>query len=156
MTMKSLHPAGRDRLSAFREGSQFVTLPQGRFLAGDTRSWSGGSVQRSSGMELGGSAKGIEFTVELPGLEENDRQVGTADNALMIRGAKKAMRGEQVCHVVGRSYGSFVRTVELPGAGAIKADISKGVLKISVAKPAPAQAKPALAQTRTTEIEPAA
>jgi HSP20 family protein len=46
--------------------------------------------------------------------------------------------------VVERSYGAFARTFELPGgidAGAIKAAMAKGVLKVTVPKPAPAVTK---------------
>ncbi|HET7190541.1 MAG TPA: Hsp20 family protein [Pseudolabrys sp.] len=46
--------------------------------------------------------------------------------------------------MVERSYGLFERTLELPNgvnADAIEASISKGVLKVTVPKPAPAHAK---------------
>ena len=46
--------------------------------------------------------------------------------------------------MVERSYGSFARSLELPAGvdpDAIKASISKGVLKVSVPKSAPAQVK---------------
>jgi len=46
--------------------------------------------------------------------------------------------------LVERSYGSFVRSLELPegvNADAIEASIDKGVLKVIVPKPAPAQIK---------------
>jgi HSP20 family protein len=45
---------------------------------------------------------------------------------------------------VERSYGSFERSLELPAGidpDAIKASIAKGVLKVTVPKPAPAQVK---------------
>ena len=88
----------------------------------------------------------IEITAELPGLEEKDVQVNVADNVLTIRGEKKAEKEDKQkdYHVVERSYGSFYRAFELPAgvdADKIKADISKGVLKVTVPKPAPKQAK---------------
>ncbi len=46
--------------------------------------------------------------------------------------------------MIERSYGSFARSVELPDgvdADAIKATITKGVLKVTVPKPAPAVTK---------------
>ena len=54
--------------------------------------------------------------------------------------------------VVERSYSSFYRTLELPAGvdpGKIKASIAKGVLKVVVPKPAPAQVK-------TISVKPAA
>ena len=65
---------------------------------------------------------------------------------LTIRGEKKAEKEEKDKNyrLVERSYGSFERTLELPdgvNADAIKASIAKGVLKVTVPKPAPAQVK---------------
>jgi HSP20 family protein len=65
---------------------------------------------------------------------------------LTIRGEKKAEKEEKDkdYRIVERSYGSFVRALELPSGvdpGSIKANLSKGVLKVTVLKPAPAQVK---------------
>jgi hypothetical protein len=72
--------------------------------------------------------------------------VNVADNVLTIRGEKKAEKEEKGKNyqLVERSYGAFARTVELPDGvdpDAIKASIAKGVLKVTVPKPAPAKAK---------------
>ena len=51
---------------------------------------------------------------------------------------------DKAYRLVERSYGSFVRSLELPDGvdvNAIKASIDKGVLKVTVPKPAPAQVK---------------
>jgi HSP20 family protein len=97
-------------------------------------------------MDLAETDKEIELTAELPGLEEKDVQLNVVDNHLTIRGEKKNQREEKEkdYHLVERNYGSFVRTVELPPGvdpESIKAVMSKGVLKVTVPKPAPAQAK---------------
>ena len=97
-------------------------------------------------MDVTETDKEIEITAELPGLEEKDVQVNLADNVLTIRGEKKAEKEEKDKNyrLVERSYGSFVRSLQLPdgvNANAIKASIDKGVLKVTVPKPAPAQAK---------------
>ena len=68
------------------------------------------------------------------------------DNVLTIRGEKKNEREEtkKDYHLVERTYGSFTRAVQLPegvNADGIKAVMSKGVLKVTVPKPAPAQTK---------------
>lgn len=88
----------------------------------------------------------IEITAELPGLEEKDVQINVSDNVLTIRGEKKAEKEDKQkdYHVVERSYGSFYRALELPAgvdADKIKADIAKGVLKVTVPKPAARQAR---------------
>jgi HSP20 family protein len=90
--------------------------------------------------------KEIEITAELPGLEEKDVQVNLADNVLTIRGEKKAEKEEKEknYHMIERSYGSFSRSIELPAGidpNAVKATIDKGVLKVTVPKPAAAVAK---------------
>ena len=97
-------------------------------------------------MDVTETDKEIEITAELPGLEEKDVQINVADNLLTVRGEKKAEKEEQDKNyrLIERSYGSFQRTLELPdgcNADAIKASIAKGVLKVTVPKPAPAQAK---------------
>ena len=98
--------------------------------------------------------KEIEISAELPGLEEKDLQINLSDNVLTIKGEKKAEkeRKEIDFRMVERSYGAFERTIELPegvNPDSIKATIAKGVLTVTVPKPAPAQAK-------TIEVKPAA
>jgi HSP20 family protein len=105
-------------------------------------------------MDVSETDKEIEITTELPGLEEKDIQLNMAHNVLTIRGEKKNEREEKEkdYHLVERSYGSFVRSVQLPdgvNADNIKAVMSKGVLKVTVPKPAPAQ-------SRKIDIKPAA
>ena len=96
-------------------------------------------------MDVAETDKQIEITVELPGLEEKDVQINLSDNTLTIRGEKaEREQKDKDYHLVERSYGSFSRTLELPAgvnADDIKATISKGVLNVTVPKPAPAQVK---------------
>jgi HSP20 family protein len=149
MTMKSLIPVGRDRLVAHREADPFATLQQeiDRLFDGFTRNWPGFSIpDLLPSMDLSETDKEIEITVELPGLEEKDVQVNVADDVLTIRGEKKSHHEEKEkdYRLVERSSGSFMRTVELPAGvdvNAIQAVMSKGVLKVTVTKPAPAEAK---------------
>jgi HSP20 family protein len=97
-------------------------------------------------MDVAETDKEIEITAELPGLEEKDVQINIADNVLTVRGEKKAEKEQKDKNyrLVERSYGSFERSLELPegvNADAIQASIDKGVLKVTVPKPAPAQSK---------------
>ena len=149
MTLKSLIPVGGER-GVTRAGSNpFFALQQeiDRLFEGFSRGFAGfPSHDVMPSMDLSETDKEIEITAELPGLEEKDIQLNVADNVLTIRGEKKNEREEtkKDYHLVERSYGSFTRTVQLPdgvNADSIKAVMSKGVLKVTVPKPAPAQTK---------------
>jgi len=154
MNWRSLIPIGRDRDVARRESDNpFVSLQRevdrlfqdfGRgFPAFGTREF---GRDLMPAIDVTESDREIEITAELPGLEEKDVQLNVADNVLTIRGEKKAEKEDKQkdYHVVERSYGSFYRAFELPAGvevDKIKADIAKGVLKVTVPKPAPKQAK---------------
>lgn len=85
----------------------------------------------------------FEVTAELPGVDEKDINVSLDDNQLVISGEKKAesTREEKNWHVEERSYGSFYRSMSLPFEpedGAIEAHFDKGVLHLTIRKPAKA------------------
>ncbi|MBN9598608.1 MAG: Hsp20/alpha crystallin family protein [Afipia sp.] len=149
MAMKSLIPVNQDRSLLRRDLGPFTALQQeiDRLFDGFTRNFTGGMPQALvPSMDVSETDREIEITAELPGLEEKDVQLNVADNLLTIRGEKKNLREEKDkdYRLVERSYGSFSRTIELPAgvdADSIKATISKGVLKVTVPKPAPAVAK---------------
>lgn len=148
MNLKSLIPIGRDRSVA----SPFMSLQHEidrlfeDFSRGFPTITGNGATALMPSMDVTETDKEIEITAELPGLEEKDVQINIADNILTIRGEKKAEKEQKDKNyrLVERSYGSFERTLELPegvNADAIKANISKGLLKVTVPKPAPTQAK---------------
>ena len=151
MNLRSLIPIGRDRNVA-RNDNPFISLQReiDRLFDDFTRGFpalsTGGAAELPPNLDVTETDKQIEITAELPGLEEKDVQVNLADNVLTIRGEKKAEKEEKdkAYRLVECSYGSFVRSLELPdgvNAEAIKASIDKGVLKVTVPKPAPAQVK---------------
>jgi HSP20 family protein len=144
-------PIARDRNVA-RSDNAFMSLQHeiDRLFDDFTRGFpafsTGGAAELLPNLDVTETDKQIEITAELPGLEEKDVQVNLADNILTIRGEKKAEKEEKdkTYRLVERSYGSFVRSLELPegvNADAIKASIEKGVLKVTVPKPTPAQVK---------------
>jgi len=149
MTLKSLIPVGSERGVTRPLSNPFSALQQevDRLFDGFSRSFSGFAARDvMPSMDLSETDKEIEITTELPGLEEKDIQLNLADNVLTIRGEKKNEREENKkdYHLVERSYGSFTRAVQLPegvNPDSIKAVMSKGVLKVTVPKPAPAQTK---------------
>lgn len=159
MNLKSLIPIGRQR-SVARTDNPFLSLQQeiDRLFEDFTRGFpalgAGVSGALVPTMDVSETDKEIEITAELPGLEEKDVQINVADNVLTIRGEKKAEKDEKDKNyrLVERSYGSFERSLELPkgvNIDAIKATIDKGVLKVTVPKPVPAQ-------TRKIEVKAAA
>jgi HSP20 family protein len=146
---RSLVPVGVDRTAARQESNPFAFLQQeiDRLFDGFSRNFptfaTHGSAPR---MDVSETDRSIEVTAELPGIEAKDVQLGFADNVLTIRGEKKSEREEKQkdYHLVERSFGSFSRSVELPEgvrAEDITAEIAKGVLKVTVKKPAPKQSK---------------
>src|ERR1039457_2941621 len=104
----------------------------------------------SSGIGAGAPAISVaetndafEVTAELPGVDEKDINVSLDDNQLVISGEKKveSTKEEKNWHVEERSYGSFYRSMLLPfepEEGAVEAHFNKGVLHLTIKKPAKA------------------
>lgn len=77
----------------------------------------------------------IRITVELPGLEEKDVEVGLKDDVLTIKGEKReeSKGGEKGAQWVERRYGSFRRAVPLPAdvdVDKVQAHFKSGVLTV--------------------------
>ena len=151
MNLKSLIPVGRQR-GLTSTDNPFLSLQNeidrlfDNFSRGFPTLGNGMSNVTLPTMDVAETDKDIEITAELPGLEEKDVQINVADNVLTIRGEKKAEKEQKDKNyrLVERSYGSFERSLELPdgvNVDAIKASIDKGVLKVVVPKPVPAQVK---------------
>jgi HSP20 family protein len=108
--------------------------------------------QSSSSSSIGAGAPAIsvaetrdafEITVELPGVDEKDIKVSLDENQLVISGEKRAesTKHEKDWHVEERSYGSFYRSMSLPFEpedGAVDAHFDKGLLHLTIKKPAKA------------------
>jgi HSP20 family protein len=85
----------------------------------------------------------FEVTAELPGVDEKEIKVSLDENQLIISGEKKAesTKEQKDGHVEERSYGSFYRSMSLPFEpqdGAVEAHFDKGVLHLTIKKPAKA------------------
>jgi len=88
----------------------------------------------------------FEFTVDLPGVREQNLEISVTGNRLTIGGEREdeeRREGERY-YAYERSYGSFSRSFTLP-AGTdlehIKAELSNGVLHVHVPKAPGAQPK---------------
>lgn len=88
--------------------------------------------------------KAFVVTAEIPGMEEKDVEVTLDDDALVIRGEKKADTTDEKTHVSEHFYGRFERRVpvgkEVDRAG-VNASFKNGVLTVTL--PKSAQAAPA-------------
>lgn len=97
-------------------------------------------------LDMRDTKDGVEITVELPGIADEDVKVTVEDNVLTIRGEKKAEteRKEQDYRISERSYGAFQRSLALPpgvDAEKITATLDKGVLKLTAPRNAEAKAR---------------
>jgi HSP20 family protein len=83
---------------------------------------------------------------EVPGMDPKDIDISLSDGMLTIKGEKKQEKEEKEAdyHLVERSYGSFIRTVQLPKevqSEKINAAYKNGILKITLPKSEEAKKK---------------
>ncbi len=92
-------------------------------------------------MNIAETENAIEATLEIPGVEEKDIKVRVEGDRLIVSGEKnmETKKEEKDWHVMERRFGSFYRSVTLPfepATDAITAHYDKGVLHLTVQKPA--------------------
>ena len=108
-------------------------------------------------MEAGGALHGAkvdisetdseyEISAELPGIDEKDIDLDVSEGMLTMSAEKREEREEKKknYHLTERSYGSVRRSFRVPEGvdiDRIKADFSKGVLKVTLPKTKEAKAK---------------
>jgi HSP20 family protein len=88
----------------------------------------------------------IVVMAEIPGMDPKDIDISLSDGVLTIRGEKKQEKEEkgENYHLVERSYGSFIRSIQLPmkvQSGKINASYKNGVLKVTLPKSEEAKIK---------------
>jgi HSP20 family protein len=88
----------------------------------------------------------IVVKAELPGIEKDKIEVNLTDHTLTIKGEKKKEEEikEENYYRAERSYGSFLRTLDLPRdvrADQVKASFKNGILEVRVPKTEEAKAK---------------
>jgi HSP20 family protein len=81
----------------------------------------------------------LQVKVELPGMKKDDVEISLKGDHLTIKGEKKEERQEkeQNRYYVGRTYGTFSRTLTLPTpvkSDQVKAIFENGVLVITLPK----------------------
>lgn len=102
-------------------------------------------------MDLAATRDGLELTLELPGLEENDLEVLVVDDVLTISGEIRfAPDWKDKNHrLVERDYGAFSRTIELPEgvrADRITAVLHLGLLTVTIPNPTRPEPKKVMVQ----------
>jgi HSP20 family protein len=88
----------------------------------------------------------IVVKAELPGIDKENIEVNLTDRTLTIKGEKKKAEEvkEENYYRCERSYGSFLRSVELPKdvhADKVKASFKNGILEVRVPKTEEAKSK---------------
>ena len=88
----------------------------------------------------------IVVKAELPGMEKDNIEVNLTDHTLTIKGEKKKEEEikEENYYRSERSYGSFLRTLDLPKdvrADKVKAAFKNGILEVRMPKTEEAKAK---------------
>jgi HSP20 family protein len=83
---------------------------------------------------------------EVPGMDPKDIDISLSDGVLTIKGEKRQEKEEKEAdyHVVERSYGSFLRSVQLPKevqSDKISASYKNGILRVTLPKSEEAKKK---------------
>ena len=92
-------------------------------------------------MDLVETETDFVLRADLPGMSESDVNIELDDNVLTISGERKAEHEDRKAgyYRVERSFGSFRRSLTLPEGvdpESVKATFDKGVLEVTVPKPA--------------------
>ena len=114
----------------------------------DTFGRGDGMTSWNPAVDVRESEQELRLDVELPGINPDDVELTAENGVLTIRGEKKSERKEgdedARYHVVERSYGSFMRSFQLPQGiddSRIEADYNNGILAIHIPKAALPQPK---------------
>lgn len=97
----------------------------------------------------------VSFVCDVPGVREEDLEVTLENRILTIKGVRRFERNERERVLLGRAYGSFERSFQLPDYlddSLLAAHLGEGVLTIRIPKAARAKAKriPVVAGRNTT------
>jgi HSP20 family protein len=115
-------------------GGVFERFPPARAFGGGLR------------LDVSETEEEVTVTAEVPGVEPKDLEISVTGNVLTIQGEKRAGREEKKrnFHMIERQYGSFTRSVQLPGyvdSSNVDASFRNGVLTVKLPKRPEAKAK---------------
>lgn len=118
---------------------RFFSWPEAGQIWGEEGNW-------SPSLDVAENDSNVTVKAEIPGVDPRNIELSVDNNRLLIRGEKKDEREEkgQSFHRVERSFGSFLRSVDLPpntNPDAITAEHKNGVLTVTIQKSKGAEAK---------------
>ena len=109
----------------------------------DTFGRGDGVAAWSPAVDVKESEKEMRLEIELPGIKPEEVELTAENGVLTIRGEKRSERkegeDESRYHLVERSYGSFMRSFQLPQGldeSKIEADYNHGILTVHIPKAA--------------------
>lgn len=153
MAMKSLMPFGKRSAPVRREEENTFALLRremdslfDNFFRGfELEPFESALAGFSPKMDVVENEKEITISAELPGMEDKDIDVSLHNDMLTIKGEKREEKEDKGkdYYRKERSYGSFSRTMRIPGdveADKVEAKFAKGVLTITLPKTAQAVA----------------
>jgi HSP20 family protein len=99
----------------------------------------------SLAVDVAETERAIEIIADLPGVDEKDINVSLSGDVFTIKAEKKSQKEEKGkdFHLSERSYGVFERSMVLPfrpESSKVDAKFEKGVLRVSINKPADVKA----------------
>jgi HSP20 family protein len=106
----------------------------------------GGMEVRAPAVDLYEDKDNVVVKVELPGIDKDNIEVNLTDHTLTIKGEKKKEEEvkEENYYRSERTYGSFVRALDLPRAvqgDKVKAAFKNGILEVRIPKTEEVKAK---------------
>jgi HSP20 family protein len=95
-------------------------------------------------MDLVETEDALVLRADLPGLDRDDVSIEVKDRVLTVSGKREAEQSDKAggYYRVERAFGSFSRSLALPDgvdADQVKASFDKGVLEVTIPKPAEKQ-----------------
>ena len=102
------------------------------------------AVEFAPGFDVKETESAYVISADLPGVKDEDVDISLSGKYLTISGKRDSeeKKDGESFHVYERTFGSFTRTFALPNnadADAVSADLSSGVLQVTVAKKAQKQ-----------------
>lgn len=124
-----------------RTTNRLSTVPFDRLFeaVAEPFGWAGeGAMLRTPATEVMETEEAVEVVMEIPGVRQDDLDIGLEANVLTVRALKQPNRVENArYHLSERRYGTFSRSFVLPrqvDADRIDAEYADGVLRIRVPK----------------------
>ena len=119
-----------------------------------TPTWASTEVQAfMPNFEVKETQSAFVFKADMPGIEEKDLDVNLTNNRLTISGKRESEKTEknETYYTTERSYGSFTRAFTLPegfDGDKVSAELSRGVLCITIPKKPETQPKKVSVQSK--------